>query len=405
MAESLILPNSTFSANNITTTGNVVISSALYLGTTSLQVSVSTGGVNANVYSAGSLVRQGYAPTYVELSTAPSVAAEGDKWWSTSNSLPFRYLSGGWRKLVPVVVVPALYEFTNATFNTGGAGGRNGPILSEMRSGLTGTPAPSAWYNTYLNMTTQGYQLWTVPATGTYTVDAYGARGGGQGGVTFGLGARIQDTFVLTAGEVIRIVVGQVGTSQANASGGGGCTSIVRSPYNTNASILIIAAGGGGSESNPSGANSRAYGDGDISNSGRGGIPPVDSSGSGAGGINGNGGGTASGGNCGGGGGGFFTSGATNTNWNNGGGGAFTGDSLGGTGQYVGGFGGGGGAGGNGDGGGPGAGGGYSGGGGGDNVGGSIAGGGGSYTNGTGTSLIQTIGANSGAGYVTITKI
>ena len=403
MAESLILPNSTFSANNITTTGNVVISSALYLGTTSLQVSASTGGVNANVYSGVTLVRQGYAPTYVESATAPTVAAEGDKWWSTSNSTPFRYLSGGWRQLA--LPVPALYTFTTATFNTGGATGRYGPTISQARSGLTGTPAPSGWSSTYLDMTTQGYQLWTVPVTGTYTIDAYGARGGGQGGVTFGLGARIQDTFVLTAGEVIRIVVGQVGTDAANASGGGGCTSIVRSPYNTNASILVVAAGGGGAESNPSGENSRAYGDGDISNSGRGGIPPVSSTGSGAGGINGNGGGTASADNCGGGGGGFFSNGSTNTNWNNGGGGSFVTDSLGGTGGTPGGFGGGGGAAGNGAGGGPAGGGGYSGGGGGDNRSGGIGGGGGSYTNGTGTSRIQTIGANSGVGYVTITKI
>ena len=255
MAESLILPNSTFSANNITATGNVVISSALYLGTTSLQVSASTGGVNANVYSAGSLVRQGCAPTYVESSSAPSVAAEGDKWWSTSNSLPFRYLSGGWRKLVPVVVESVnLYNFTSATFTPGGATGQNGPIISQARSRLSGTPDPSNWNTntSFFNMSTQGIQLWTVPATGTYTITAAGARGGNANGMRGGNGRVVQATFSLTKAQVIKIVVGQGGNTiyySGNpfwgGSGGGG-TFVTDNSNN----ILLIAGGGGGAKQN-----------------------------------------------------------------------------------------------------------------------------------------------------------
>jgi len=248
MAESLILPNSTFSANNITTTGNVVISSALYLGTTSLQVSASTGGVTANVYSGVTLVRQGYAPTYVESSTAPSVAANGDKWWSTSNSTPFRYLSGGWRKLV--VVSTGLYDFTNATFTSGGATGQNGPVISQARGGLTGNPAPSAWYTntSFFNMTTQGIMLWTVPVDASYVIEARGASGGtGDNAVDRrGLGAYIRGTFTLTKGQVLKLLVGQQGSDGLGGTsrgGGGGGGSYVATNSN---SALLVAAGGNG---------------------------------------------------------------------------------------------------------------------------------------------------------------
>lgn len=296
-----------------------------------------------------------------------------------------------------------LFNFTSHTFNNAGATGRSGPSLSQVRTTYTNATWAQDTTNNYLNMSISGVQDWTVPATGSYTINAYGARGGGQGGTTYGLGAQIQDTFNLTQGTVIRIAVGQAGADATNASGGGGGTFVIAPPYNTTASILVIAGGGGGSESNPSNSESRAYGDGDANVAGRSGKPPVSATGSGAGGTNGNGGGAASSDNSGGGGGGFFGNGVTNTNWNNGGGSAFANNSQGGSGGFPGGFGGGGGAGGNGGGGGPGGGGGYSGGGGGDNVGGSIAGGGSSYTNGNGTNRILSTGVNNGHGSVTIT--
>ena len=48
-----------------------------------------------------------------------------------------------------------------------------------------------------VTINTQGIQEWTVPATTTYTIDAYGANGGGGSGYLGGLGARIKGDFDL----------------------------------------------------------------------------------------------------------------------------------------------------------------------------------------------------------------
>jgi hypothetical protein len=148
---------------------------------------------------------------------------------------------GAWPGLVP----PSLYAFTDATFTPGGKIGNTGPSLAQARTGLTGTGV-DAWKNdtSYFN-TSDGIQLWTVPATGSYRIQAFGA-GGAPGTVSAGVGAVIRGDFTLTQGEVIRIVAGQAGVANGQAGGGGGGSFVVRTPYNTNVSILVIAGGGGG---------------------------------------------------------------------------------------------------------------------------------------------------------------
>lgn len=149
-----------------------------------------------------------------------------------------------------------LYSFTSATFTPGGATFRTGPTLAQAVSGLTGTGV-DAWKNntTYFN-TSNGIQLWKVPATGVYTIDCYGAQGGNAGSQPGGLGARIKGNFSLTEGEIIRILVGQQGQSGAHTQdnqpmgAGGGGTYVIRTPYNTTPSILTIAGGGGGASQN-----------------------------------------------------------------------------------------------------------------------------------------------------------
>jgi hypothetical protein len=87
----------------------------------------------------------------------------------------------------------------------------------------------------------------TVPTTGTYQILAFGAQGGNGGGFggigvgAGGLGAEIGGDFILTAGEVLQIAVGGVGSR--NDGGGGGGGSFVVGPDNT---PLVIAGGGGG---------------------------------------------------------------------------------------------------------------------------------------------------------------
>lgn len=88
---------------------------------------------------------------------------------------------------------------------------------------------------------------WTVPFTGTYTIEAKGAKGGQRpmGMYTGGYGALIRGDFRLVKGEVLRILVGQQGTypNSSNTGCGGGGGSFVVKRQGTE---LLIAAGGGG---------------------------------------------------------------------------------------------------------------------------------------------------------------
>ena len=165
-----------------------------------------------------------------------------------------------------------LFPFTTATFTSGSTTGRDGPSLAAARTGLTG-PEASSWKNTtdYFS-TTNGIQLWTVPATGSYRIEAWGAQGGTSNSYRGGYGSRMRGDFSLIAGEIIRILVGHQGsvgghTQDGNpvAAGGGG-TYVVRTPYNSNASILVIAGGGGGSSNNTwssaAGGDAPTYNDG-----------------------------------------------------------------------------------------------------------------------------------------------
>jgi len=144
-----------------------------------------------------------------------------------------------------------LYSFVSATFTNGDQTGRLGPSLTQARDGLSGLGVDDWKNNTEFFNTTNGIQLWTVPASGTYRIEALGAVGGRNLSYadSAGLGARMQGDFELEAGEIIRILVGQQGFSINNTCGsasGGGGTFVVREPYNTNEAILVIAGGGGG---------------------------------------------------------------------------------------------------------------------------------------------------------------
>ena len=88
-------------------------------------------------------------------------------------------------------------------------------------------------------------QTWVVPATGSYIIAAAGAEGNHSsfGG---GDGAYVSGTFALTSGEVIHIVVGQMGGTEnghTSSSGGGGGGGFV---YKSDLTLLLAAGGGGG---------------------------------------------------------------------------------------------------------------------------------------------------------------
>ena len=272
----------------------------------------------------------------------------------------------------------ALYSFTNATFTPGGQTGSTGPSLATAKAGLTGTGV-DGWKNdtAYFN-TTNGIQLWTIPETGSYTIQAKGAQGGGPGGQ----GAVIQGTFNLVQGEKIRILVGQQGTG--TESGGGG-SFVVTEAGSANSDIFVIAGGGGGKAFGAGGAAGPGNSSNNVSN--------------------GNGGLGSAGGYPGAAGGGYFTDGgaaiggpASATGFGKG---FLSNGGVGGTGGTGDGGFGGGGSGGQDSAAGAGCGGGYSGGSAGGD--GSSGMGAGSYNN--GTSQTNTGASNSGAGSVIITKL
>jgi len=142
-------------------------------------------------------------------------------------------------------VPAALYAFSSHTFTNAGKSGRTGPTLTN----LTDTYTP-AWtdYTSNLNVTTQGIQEWTVPSTGSYTIEAQGAGSGSASGVndTRSVPARITGTFTLTSYAVLKILVGQtggIGSDNVSYAGPGGGGTFVTYTNNT---PLIVAGGGGG---------------------------------------------------------------------------------------------------------------------------------------------------------------
>jgi hypothetical protein len=177
---------------------------------------------------------------------------------------------------------PFLYSFTSATFGTGGVAGPYGPNVTQARNSL-GNPS---WAPSYLNMNSQGVQLWTVPQSATYRIETMGARGGESQcyGPRGGYGARMRGDFSLTQGQVLKIVVGQYGVGACHDGGGGG-GSYVATDGNT--PMIVSGGGGGGSASGGSidcgttqntatnpfgqGNNTPGYGGGNCTTSGGGG--------------------------------------------------------------------------------------------------------------------------------------
>ncbi len=122
------------------------------------------------------------------------------------------------------------------TFTTAGATGTVGPTQTQVNNAYTGTNLQGSV------VATGGIQSFTIPVSGPYKITAYGAQGGYNGGY----GAIIAGGFTFTAGQVIKILVGQQGIQGTNsapysAGGGGGGTFIA-----DNANTPLIVAGGGG---------------------------------------------------------------------------------------------------------------------------------------------------------------
>jgi hypothetical protein len=167
------------------------------------------------------------------------------------------------------------YSFTPA-----GATGRTGPTQAQINTAYAATTLAGQ-----VTINTQGIQEWTAPSTGQYSITAVGGKGGGTNG---GKGARLYGEFTITQGTVLKILVGQQGSSSFNTSAGGGGGSFVWNASDT--STPLIAAGGGGGQ----GGAGRAGVDASTSTSGTAGTTGASQNLAGAGGTGGNPGTTAS---------------------------------------------------------------------------------------------------------------
>jgi hypothetical protein len=150
----------------------------------------------------------------------------------------------------------ALYDFSSFTFGSAGVSGSTPPTIQQLRAAYTGSVSGSAFAGNPLYFTTgsfQGYQIWTVPATATYEIEAAGARSGiaiypTNAPKTYWGGAIIRGRYNLTQGQKVVMVVGQPAltpptqNNSYNGPGGGGGTYFVLSGSNT----PIIIAGGAG---------------------------------------------------------------------------------------------------------------------------------------------------------------
>ncbi|WP_027084142.1 glycine rich domain-containing protein [Cohnella panacarvi] len=86
-------------------------------------------------------------------------------------------------------------------------------------------------------------QNYTVPYTGTYNVETWGAQGAtGTGGYVSGKGAYSKSVVSLTKGEVLQILVGGQGSNSGSHSGGGGGGTFVAK----SGAPVSVAGGGGG---------------------------------------------------------------------------------------------------------------------------------------------------------------
>jgi tripartite motif-containing protein 56 len=100
-----------------------------------------------------------------------------------------------------------------------------------------------------LTIVQNGIQFFTVPYTGVYTITAVGAAGGQDKSSSsyIGRGTKVGGDFNLEKGQVLKILVGQVGKyNSPYKSAGGGGGSFVATSSNV---PLIIGGGGGGIES------------------------------------------------------------------------------------------------------------------------------------------------------------
>ena len=135
----------------------------------------------------------------------------------------------GHGKVIVTFLAPLSYTFTNA-----GATGREGPTQSNIDSAYLGTNLENK-----VTINTRGIQEWTVPESGIYRIEAWGAEGGAASGTNGGKGAFSSGLFTFNDGQKLFLNIGQKGTDSTGGvmGGGGGGGSFI---YDQSQSLKII---------------------------------------------------------------------------------------------------------------------------------------------------------------------
>lgn len=160
---------------------------------------------------------------------------------------------------IPEPTIPALE--LNHTFTNCSQTGRTGPSLNQCQNSYNNSDILREDFDFKVN---DGIQIFTINKTGTYRIEANGARGGdGNGNYRGGRGVSLVGDFFLNKNDIIKILVGQQGETAFYSNdyygGGGGASYVVTSDNQP----LIVAAAGNGSNGNSSGVNaSFSTGDG-----------------------------------------------------------------------------------------------------------------------------------------------
>ena len=212
------------------------------------------------------------------------------------NNTTYKYEGYGlnsWLDLsIADTAISQLYTFTSHTFTSCNGDSRYGPQLSDALA-TYGNISP--WNDTNLfNIVTRGFQLWTVPKTGTYRITARGARGGqestsaGSYNNTPGSGGSVRADIALTINTQVVFIVGQTppeSIGDFRSGSGGGATWVLKpGAYTNNDDVYMVAGGGGGA--GPRHYNSGTAGHADASSQGTlgvGGTSHWNSNGGGAG--------------------------------------------------------------------------------------------------------------------------
>ena len=185
---------------------------------------------------------------------------------------------------------PSSSASSTTTYTVTVTDGNSCTANSSMTITIVGMGSSTATFNNTHTGPYGNMQSWTVPSGVTcVTIEVWGAQGGGNQG---GAGARMKGTFTVTPGQVLQILVGQMGESGGSRGGGGGGSFVTDNSNNP----LIIGGGGGGADN---GCSSSGGMPGVVTGSGT----SYGSYMSGGGGSNGGGGGGGQAGSGGGGGG------------------------------------------------------------------------------------------------------